>query len=95
MTAPQPICHGTPSGARAHYRRNEPVCEPCRVAANADRHRGDPYRVIEPEKRGPARNGLVIVAYEYRSRRYPWAELAIRRSEAAYGRPDDEMEEAS
>jgi hypothetical protein len=95
MSAPQPIRHGTPSGARAHYRRGEKPCEPCRVAANTDRHGGDPYRVIEPEKRGPARNGLAIVAYEYRARRYRWAKLAIRRAEAVYGRPDDEMEEAS
>jgi hypothetical protein len=29
---------GTPSGARRHYRAGEPVCEPCRHAANNAAH---------------------------------------------------------
>lgn len=28
----QPINHGTLGGARTHYRRGEPLCEPCRDA---------------------------------------------------------------
>ena len=32
----QPIQHGTPNGARAHYRREEPLCEPCRHAHARD-----------------------------------------------------------
>lgn len=31
----RPIEHGTEGGARAHYRRREPLCEPCRQAWNA------------------------------------------------------------
>lgn len=32
---PEPIRdHGTEAGARAHYRRREPLCDPCRRAAN-------------------------------------------------------------
>jgi hypothetical protein len=96
VTAPQPITHGTPSGARTHYRRGEKPCEACRSAANLAGRRGrDPYESTAPEQRGAARNGLPIVAYEYRARRYPWAVLALRRAEAACGRPDDELEAAS
>jgi hypothetical protein len=92
MTA-RPIRHGSAGGARAHYRRGEKPCESCRSAANLA-HRGtrDPFEATEPERRGPGRNGLAIVPYEYRARRYRWAELAIRRAEAAYGRPGDEPE---
>jgi hypothetical protein len=36
------------------------------------------------------RNGLPIVAYDYRARRYPWAERALAAAEAVYGTPDDE-----
>lgn len=32
MARPQPIQHGTPAGARAHYRRGEELCMPCRIA---------------------------------------------------------------
>lgn len=31
----KPISHGTPQGARAHYRRGEKPCEECRLAFNA------------------------------------------------------------
>lgn len=30
-----PIAHGTPQGARQHWYRKDPVCEPCRTAYNA------------------------------------------------------------
>lgn len=30
----KPIDHGSEAGARAHYRRGEPPCRPCREAAN-------------------------------------------------------------
>jgi WhiB family redox-sensing transcriptional regulator len=33
--------HGTEAGAKAHYRRNEPVCTACRNAANAARRHRD------------------------------------------------------
>jgi hypothetical protein len=92
----RPIRHGSPGGARAHYRRGEKPCESCRSAANLA-HRGtrDPYEATVPERRGQPRNGLPIVAYEYRARRYRWAELAIRRAEAVCGRPGDELESVS
>ncbi len=96
MSARQPIRHGTPAGARQHYRRGERPCEACRSAANlAGRRSRDPYESTAPENRGAVRNGLPIVAYAYRARRYPWAELALRRAEAIYGRPADELETAS
>ncbi len=96
MTARQPIRHGTPSGARTHYRRGEKPCEACRSAANlASRGGRDPYESTEPEQRGPARNGLPILAYAYRARLYPWAVLALRRAEAVHSRPGDELEETS
>lgn len=31
---PTPISHGTPRGARAHYRRGEKPCNACRMAAS-------------------------------------------------------------
>ncbi|MFE9127029.1 hypothetical protein ACFYOF_16690 [Streptomyces sp. NPDC007148] len=31
----KPIAHGEYKGARQHRYRNEPLCEPCRVAENA------------------------------------------------------------
>ncbi|TLQ43459.1 hypothetical protein [Streptomyces marianii] len=31
----KPIAHGTYKGARQHRYREEPLCEPCRIAENA------------------------------------------------------------
>jgi WhiB family redox-sensing transcriptional regulator len=41
--------HGTESGYRAHYRRDERACEPCRRAANAaHQERARRRRVVAP-----------------------------------------------
>ncbi|MFE6853464.1 hypothetical protein ACFVDH_22070 [Streptomyces sp. NPDC057674] len=38
MNAPaDPIEHGTPRGFYQHRKRNDPLCQPCRTAYNADR----------------------------------------------------------
>lgn len=48
---------------------------------------------VEPQQDGYAtepggyRNGLAEVAYEYRARRYPWAQRAIAAAEAEHGKP--------
>jgi hypothetical protein len=34
-----PIKHGTPQGARQHWYRKVPICEPCRQAFNTDQTR--------------------------------------------------------
>ncbi|KAF2774673.1 hypothetical protein [Streptomyces sp. OM5714] len=39
----KPIAHGTYRGARQHYYRKEPLCEPCRLAHNA--YQNERYRV--------------------------------------------------
>lgn len=43
---PQPIVHGSPNGAKAHYRRGEQPCDQC-VAVNNPR-RGTLWSVIGP-----------------------------------------------
>lgn len=38
----KPIAHGTYKGARQHYYRKEPLCEPCRQAQNT--YQNEQYR---------------------------------------------------
>ncbi|WP_202438013.1 hypothetical protein [Streptomyces sp. SID5910] len=38
----KPIAHGTYKGARQHYYRREPLCEPCRLAQNT--YQNEKYR---------------------------------------------------
>lgn len=86
---------GTEAASRRHQRHGEPVDEVCRVAANqAQRERrnpdADPYAVVAPEARGPARNGLPVTPpYRYGAPRSAWALQAIARAEAKYGRPPE------
>jgi len=87
---------GTEAAARRHQRHNEPVDEACRAAANraaTERRGGDPYAsTSRPEVRGPARNGLLEVAYSYGAPRPSWAIENIRRAEQIYGKPPAELD---
>jgi hypothetical protein len=88
---------GTAAAARRHYRRHEPLDAACVEANRQDTARragrpgawgslSDPLSAV--------RNGLPIVAYRWRERRYPWAQRVLAAAEAAYGVPADDEEEA-
>ena len=84
---------GTASAARRHYRHKEPLDAACIEANRADvaRRAGrDPATIGSASPHLSAvRNGLPIVAYDYRARRYPWAERVLAAADAAYGSPEE------
>jgi hypothetical protein len=83
---------GTASAARRHYRHHEPLDAACVEANRLDVARRA-HRLSTVAERSHAssapRNGLPIVAYEWRERRYPWAQRVLADAEALYGTPED------
>ena len=98
---PQPMkpC-GTFAAYTRHLRRHEKPCTDCRKA-NARRTADRARNRVESPPRGDyhahffdfreMRNDLPDTpGYRWRARRYPWAVAVLERSEATYGRPDEE-----
>ena len=83
---------GTPAAARRHQRRGEPVCFACLEAARLDKAlRTGVTRTIQRPDPRPVRNNLPDTpGYQWRARRYPWAEQILARAEAEHGRPANE-----
>ena len=82
---------GTPAAAKRHQRRGEKPCDDCRAAQRAETadRKGWEAGAKTPDTR-ELRNGLQIVPYQWRARRYTWAVRVLARAEAAWGRPEDE-----
>jgi hypothetical protein len=89
---------GTAAAARRHYRHHEPLCAACLEANREDVARRAGREPGVGKLSAPlsaVRNGLPIVAYQWRQRRYPWAQRTLAAAEAVYGTPDEDQAVAS
>lgn len=90
---------GTASAARRHYRNHEPLDAACVQANRDDTARRAGRAQDDAGKRSmplsAIRNGLPIVDYRWRERRYPWAQRVLATAEAVYGTPDEDQAVAS